>query len=85
MNRGKIFVSFRNIKNILKNKILFRGTNNTSTDLADSHTYAIGGMHLIGVMVLVAGGELLQFFGDVISSTGIGVPICIYTVGGRSS
>ena len=82
MNGCKIFVSLRNVKNILKNKILFRGTNNTSTDLADSHTYAVGGMHLIGAVVLVAGGGLLQFSGDMISSTGIGVPICIYAVGG---
>ena len=58
------------------------GTNKTSTNLVDSNTCAVGSVHLIGAMVLVSHGELLQFTGDVIGSTDIGVPICVNAVGG---
>jgi hypothetical protein len=68
----------------MKEKISLWGTNNTSTNLTDSHTCAIGGVDLVVAVVLVPGGELLQCPGDVIGSTSVGVPSCIYAVGSRS-
>jgi len=59
MDGGKVFVSLWNIENIIKNKISTRGTNQTTTDLTDSHTCAAGGVHQVGVVILVTGSELL--------------------------
>lgn len=56
--------------------------NKTSYDLVDSHTYVVGGVHLISAMVFVPHGEFVQLTGDVISSTSIGVPIHVNVVGG---
>ena len=59
MNRGKVFVSLWNIENIIKNEISTRGTNKTLTNLTDSHTCAVGGVHLVGAVIFVTGSELL--------------------------
>jgi len=52
---------------------LIWGTNKTSTNLIDSHTYAISSMNLVVSMVLVPHGELLQLSRDVVGSTSVGV------------
>ena len=82
MDRGKIFASFGYIKNIIEDKISIWGTNKTSTNSVDSHTGAIGGVHLTGVMILFPHSEFIQLAGDVIGRTSIGVPICVDDVGG---
>ena len=38
VNRNKILACLRNIKNIIENKILFRGANKTATNLIYLHT-----------------------------------------------
>ena len=73
MNRCETFVSFRNIKNIIKSEILFWGANKTSTNLTDSHTCAVCSVDLVVAMVLVSHGELIKFTRDMVSCAGVGV------------
>jgi hypothetical protein len=58
IDKGKIFASFRYIKNIIEDKILIWGMNKTST--INSHTCVVGGVHWISAMVLVPRGEFVQ-------------------------
>jgi len=52
------------------------------TNLVDSHTYAVGGVHLIDAVVLVPHVEFVQLTDDVIGSIRIDVPIHVDAVGG---
>jgi hypothetical protein len=69
MDRGKIFASFRYIMNIIEDKISIWGMNKTSTNSVDSHTSAIGGVHLTGAMIFFPHSEFVQLAGDVIGRT----------------
>ena len=82
MNRNKIFLCLRNIENVFEMDLFVtRGINNSITNMANVHTYAIGGMNLLIPIVFVLHGECLQRSGDVIGRPRVNIPIGIDTVG----
>lgn len=80
MNGDKIFICFRNIKDIVQGKITIRGTNKTLTNLTDSHTCTVGSMHLISATIRITCGELLKFADYVVGGTGICIPVHVDAV-----
>ena len=67
------------MKHISKNKITFecRGINRTLTDMTNIHTSATGGVNLIGAMVALTEGKLLELVCHMIRSAGVDVPDAI--------
>lgn len=58
MNEDKIFVGLGYMKNILYLQVTICGTNNSITNLVNSHTYSTSCADLINTIVLVMDREL---------------------------
>ena len=50
------------------------------TDMCNLHTCTVRGVNIVAAVVLVAGGEALQFAGDVVGGTTVHIPVRIYAV-----
>jgi len=76
MNRDKVFLSLRDMKNIIKMQISMRGTNNSITNMINVHTCTICCAYLVIAGVLLLDSQPVELAGHVICSTSIRVPVC---------
>jgi hypothetical protein len=68
------------MKNIAKMKILSRVTNYRMNNVGNPHTLTIGRVDPIIALVRITNRQIVEFTGDVMCGTRIGVPICVNTI-----
>jgi hypothetical protein len=79
MNRGKIVGSLRNMKDMIKFKIMMRSTNNSMTNMSNMHTWPTCNVNLISSVVGVFHSQFIQFTSDMIHCTRVSILVGVNT------
>lgn len=77
MNRQQVFRDFRNVKDVIKNKGFSSGINKTLTNMFNVQTLSIADVDPLVAIVFLLDSKAVKIAGDMVSSPGVGVPICI--------
>jgi hypothetical protein len=81
MNGDKLFMSTRNMQNMIKMKRSDMRGQNRSTNMNNIHTCSIGRPDLIIAIISFMHSELLKFTQYVISCARVKVPVGVSTIG----
>jgi hypothetical protein len=83
MNRDKMFVSTRNMKNIIKMLGTVEGGQNRFTDVSNLHTCPICSLNVVVPVVAFMHGELFNLTGDVVGCPRVQIPVGVSISGCR--